>query len=102
MANRILQFSIAKNKVYQDSSFTQSESPRVLEVETDLGRPANFGFIICDGAGDITMEIQNKEQDGYGDSFTFKDGETILLNGLNIKRMRLTWVSNSAYRLLLA
>ena len=99
MPPRIIQFTTTAGKVYEDTSFVTSESPRTIEVRDDLGnKPGNAGWFINDGPGDIQVEIQNNEQSGYGDAFTTKSGEMFALNGLNIRRVKLTWVSDSAYR----
>lgn len=88
------------DNTYEDTSFTSAESPRVLNVEADLGRKAYDGYIINDGAGDIRFEISN---DGttYGAQHTQKSGEAVVLTGRTISKIRLTWVdANCGYRIL--
>jgi len=84
---------------YEDTSFVTGESPRVLDVNTDLGRNAHDGYFINDGPGTILLEISD---DGliYGAQHTIKGDEVFSLGKLDIDRIRLTWVSDSAYRCL--
>jgi len=84
---------------YEDTSFVVAETGRVLDVNTDLGRNAHDGYFINDGPGTILLEISD---DGliYGAQHTIKGDEVFGLGKLDIDRMRLTWVSNSAYRCL--
>jgi hypothetical protein len=86
---------------YEDTSFTTGDSPAVLDVFTDLGRIAHEGYVVNDGPGDITIEFSF---DGatYGGLHTLKDGEMLSFNNLKIKRIRLTWIDNSAYRVMVA
>ena len=99
MPSRMVQFTTTAGKAYEDTSFVTGDSPRTIEVRDDLAnKVGNAGWFINDGPGDIQMAIQNNEQSGYSDNFTTKSGEMFALNGLNIRRVRLTWVSNSSYR----
>lgn len=99
MPLRFNQYTTTANQSYEDTNFVAGDSPRVIEVRNDLGnKPGQAGWFINDGAGDINMEIQNNEQSIYGDAFTTKSGEMFQLNSLNIRRVRLTWVADSAYR----
>ena len=99
MPPRIIQFTTTAGKAYEDTSFVTGDSPRVIEVEDDLANKiGQAGWFINDGPGDIQVAIQNNEQSVYSDAFTTKSGEMYQLNGLNIRRVRLTWVANSAYR----
>lgn len=84
---------------YEDTLFETGETGRVLDVNTDLGRNAHDGYFICDGGGDIKVEISD---DGliYGGLHTLKSGEMLGFSKLDIDRIRLTWVSDSAYRCL--
>jgi len=101
MPSRTIQFTTTKTKAYEDTSFVTGDSPRVLEVRDDLSnKPANAGYFINDGNGDIIVQIYNNDQNDYGDQHTIKAGEMVQLNGLNIRRIKLTWVTNSAYRIL--
>lgn len=85
--------------VYEDTSFVTGESPRVLDVNTDLGRNSVDGYIINDGTGNILVEFSDNGTN-YGGQHTLQKGEVIDLKNLNIDSIRLIWVSNSSYRIL--
>jgi len=100
---KTLEFSVTKSKAYEDTSFVAGDSPVTLDFLTDVGRPANNGYFIVDGAGDILFEIWNAEQEDFGDQHTAKDGDMIILNGLHMRQLRLTHSgTDSAYRILVA
>ena len=84
---------------YEDASFVTGESPATHDVNTDLGRNGVDGYIICDGDGDIKVEISD-DGTNYGSQHTLKSGDILDLKNLDIDRIRVTWVSNSAYRTL--
>jgi hypothetical protein len=88
------------NKTYENSSFTAGDSPAVHDFYDDTNRWAIDGWITCDGAGDIQVDYT---RDGitYGDKFTMKSGETVDLLRLDIKKIRVTRVADSAYRIFL-
>jgi len=82
---------------YEDTSFLTGDSPVVLDVNADLGRNGRDGYIANDGAGNFTVEVSD---DGttYGGSHTVKAGEILEINGVDIDKVRITWIANSAYR----
>jgi len=83
---------------YSDTSFEAGDSPIVLDVRTDLERIGINGWIICDGEGDILVELSN---DGttYGTQYSLKSGEVDNLKGETISKIRLTHSgTDSAYR----
>ncbi len=86
---------------YEDTGFVTGDSPAILAVNTNLGRNGHTGYIANDGAGNFTVEISN---DGttYGGIHTLKINEILELDGLTINKIRLTWVSNSSYRVFVA
>jgi hypothetical protein len=86
------------NQVYEDSSFVVGDSPAVHDFYTDAGRYAEDGYIACDGAGDIQCQI-SREGLSYGDAFTVKKGEIVILKGMKISKIKLTWVADSSYRI---
>ncbi len=87
------------DNTYEDTSFTSAESPRVLDVEGGLGRKAYDGYIVNDGDGDIRFEISN---DGvtYGAQHTVKKNDVVNLRHRTISKIRLTWVADCGYRIL--
>ena len=90
---------IGRTIAYEDTSFVTGESPRVLDVNTDLTRNGVDGYIVNDGAGNIKVEISNNGS-SYGGQHTLKKGDIMDLRNLDIDSIRITWVANSAYRIL--
>lgn len=82
---------------FEDTSFVTGDSPVTLDFNAALGRNANCGYIINDGAGNFTVAFSN---DGvvFGDEVTLKDGEILNFNNLSVDSIRITWVADSAYR----
>lgn len=99
-AKRVVPVSaLGRSVSYEDTSFISGDSPALLLVNTDLGRNGKGGYVTNDGPGSFTLEISD---DGitYGGIHTLKNEETLLLEGTSIDRIRITWVTNSAYRVL--
>lgn len=86
------------NKTYEDTSFVTGESPVTHDFNADAGRNAIDGYIICDGPGDIQVDYS---RDGvtYGSKWTMKTKEVVNLLHYDIDKIRITWVSDSAYRI---
>jgi hypothetical protein len=82
---------------YEDTSFETGDSPAVLDVNTDLGRDGRETQIINDGPGNIGVEISN-DGASFSPSVTLHPGERFLVGDLRIDTIRLTWVTDSAYR----
>jgi len=84
-------------KTYEDVAFVVAESPVTLDVNADLGRNATDGFIINDGAGNFTVAISD---DGatFGSAHTMKTGEVFSLTNIDVDSIKITWVADSAYR----
>ena len=88
-----------RSKTYEDTSFVTGESPRTLDINTDLGRNAVDGFIINDGAGNFTVAISD-DGSTFGDALTMKSGEVFSLTNLDTDKIKITWIANSAYRVM--
>lgn len=87
------------NAVFEDTSFVAGDSPATHDVNTALGQNGQDGYIICDGAGDILVEVS---ADGatYGDQWTQKAGEVVSLKGMSVDTIRITHSgTDSAYRI---
>jgi len=84
-------------KTYEDAAFIVGDSPVTLDVNTDLGRNGKDGFIINDGAGNFTVAISD---DGttFGSAHTMKTGEVFSLTNIDVDSIKITWVADSAYR----
>ena len=85
----------------EDTNFLVGDSPKVISVYPTALHPYPVceGYIACDGAGNIEVAIS---QDGtnYGNTFTMKSGEVVGLSGSRVGKIKLTWTSDSAYRVL--
>lgn len=86
------------NKTYEDTSFVTGDSPAVHNFYGDMGRYVQDGYIICDGAGNIQVDV-SRDGIAYGDKWTMKKGEKVSFLRMDIKKIRVTWVSDSAYRI---
>jgi hypothetical protein len=92
-------FITQDNQTYEDSSFAVGDSPAVHDFYTDTGRYANDGYIICDGVGDIQVDV-SIEGLTYGDKFTLKSGEKMSFLRMKISKIRITHTgTDSAYRI---
>ena len=84
---------------YEDTSFVTGDSPVVHDVNTDLSRNGVDGSVVNDGDGDIKVEISDNGTN-YGGQHTLKKGDEFDMRNLDIDSIRITWVSDSAYRVL--
>lgn len=84
-------------KVFEDTSFVVGDSPATLDCNAALGRNATQFSVQNDGAGNFTVATSN---DGavFGDEKTMKGGEVYGIDNISIDSIRITFVSNSAYR----
>ncbi len=84
----------------EDSSFVAGDSPVTLEFYTqDFHEfPLVEGYLACDGAGNLLVEMA-QYPDVFGNQFTMKSGEVILLGGTRVGQIRITHSgTNSSYR----
>ena len=83
---------------FEDTSFVVGDSPFTADCNTALGRNATRGYIVNDGAGNITVSFST---DGavFGDENTMKKKEVIRFSNQSVDSLRLTWVADSAYRI---
>lgn len=84
-------------KTYEDTSFVTGDSPVTIDLLTDLARYGRSLLVTNDGPGNILVAVSN---DGatYSDNRTVQASETFALDGLRLDSVQLTWVANSAYR----
>jgi len=82
---------------FEDTSFVTGDSPVTLDLNTALGRNATQGYIINDGAGNFTVSFST---DGiaFGDAITMKKNEILEFEKISVDSIKITWVSDSAYR----
>ncbi len=84
---------------YEDELFETGESPRTLDVNNDLGRNVHDGYIMNDGPGKLKAQFSD---DGvsFGGIHTIKSGEPMGLGKLDIDKIKLIWVADTGYRIL--
>ena len=82
---------------FEDTSFLTGDSPVVLDLNTALGRNATQGYIINDGDGNFTVAFSTNGTD-WGDDITLKKNEVLDFERISVDSLRITWISNSAYR----
>jgi len=97
MVENVKRYINGTYKVYEDNDFVVGESPVVLDINTDLGKNSREGYITIDGPGNVLVEFADINGT-YGEQFTMKKEETINFEGLIISKIRLTHVTDSAYR----
>jgi hypothetical protein len=92
-----------KTKAYEDDNFVVEDSPVTHCVHVDLGGRGARGYIICDGPGDIRAEFStdgDSDEDTWGDQHTIKSGEKFPLDGIDMYAIKITYVTDSAYRVM--
>ena len=84
-------------ETFEDTDFLTGDSPATLDANTALGRNATEFMIINDGGGMFTVSISN-DGAAFGDEHTMKQGETWTMESISVDSIRITWVGDSAYR----
>lgn len=82
---------------FEDTSFVTGDSPVTLDFNTALGRNATTVLVINDGPGNFTYQL-SVDGSTFGDAITMKSGEFKEYSDISCDSLRITWVSNSAYR----
>ena len=82
---------------FEDTSFVTGDSPATLDLNTALGRNATKGYIINDGAGNFTVAF-SIDGSVFGDAITMKGNEILNFSNISVDSLKITWISNSAYR----
>ncbi len=94
-----VQFIEGRTASFEDTSFVTGDSPATHDVHGALGRNGHDGYIVNDGAGDLQYQISN-DGTNYGGAHTLKQDETIRLTGLDINKIKITWVADCGYRIM--
>ena len=85
-------------ETFEDSSFESGDSPVTLDANAALGRNATSGYIICDGAGNISVQFSNNGT-SFGDSHTVKSNEVLRFDRVSVDSVKITHNgTDSAYR----
>ena len=84
--------------ISEDTNFVTGDSPASFDVNTALGRNGTQFTVWNDGPGDFTVAVSN---DGatFSGEHTMKSGESFSMNDVVTDTIRITWVANSAYRI---
>jgi secreted trypsin-like serine protease len=92
-------FILGRTATFEDASFVTGDSPATHDVNAALGRNAHDGYLVNDGAGNLTYQISN-DGTNYGGAHTLKKDETVKLTGLDISKIKITWSADTAYRIM--
>lgn len=89
---------------YEDTAFATGDSPATHDVQGDFGRIVSNGFIHNYGAGVLTFAISDDAGVTYGAEVRLPAGATHTFNNatsskLKISRIRVTWVTDTSYRI---
>ncbi len=86
---------------FQDENFTAADSPVTLNINAALGEDATTAVLICDGPGDISVQISDDGVKFNTIPLLIRSQETITISSINLKLAKLTHTgSDSGYRLL--
>lgn len=88
-----------RTATFEDSSFVTGDSPATHDVNAALGRNGHDGYIVNDGDGDLQYQISN-DGTNYGGAHTLKKDETVKLTGLDIDSIKIIWVADCGYRIM--
>jgi len=91
------------NKSYENAAFVVGQSPVLIDFNADAGRNAKQGWITCDGIAGVGNIQVAFSRDGitFGDNWTMQPGEGTNLESFDIDTLRITYVADSAYRVVL-
>lgn len=84
---------------FEDTSFVTGDSPVTLDINAALGRNANVTTVINDGTGNFTVAYSTNGS-AFGDEITMKKGESLTFKDISVDSIRITWVTNSSYRVM--
>jgi hypothetical protein len=94
-----LPYIAGRTATFEDSSFVTGDSPATHDVNAALSRNGHDGYIVNDGAGDLQYQISD-DGTNYGGAHTLKKDETVRLTGLQVNKIKMTWVANCGYRIM--
>lgn len=83
-----------------DTSFSLIDSPVTLDANTTLGQNSIDGFIINNGTGRLTYQI-SKDGAAFDDSINLEPHMGHSLRDLDIDSIKITWVTDTSYELVL-
>lgn len=80
-----------------DTSFVTGDSPATIDMNDALSRNATSFTVFNDGPGDFTIATSNNGA-AFGGEHTMKSSEVFSTDDLSVDTLRITWVADSAYR----
>jgi len=80
------------------TSFLVGASPAILDVNAALGEDGRAFEIINDGPGNFTVAISN-DGTSFGSEATVKQQEVYAVENITLSKVRITHVTDSAYRI---
>ena len=88
--------------VFEDTSFVVGDDGAVINIMDNLSSGTSYhrasGYIACDGVGSIGVQIAETPND-YCDQMLLKAGEVISLDQSRIGYIKLNYIADSAYRI---
>lgn len=89
------------NSVAYEGSLTTGPDV-VCNFHTDAvpQRNAHYGYLINDGPGDLQISW-SYDGTNYGGVHTVKIGEQISFDGFTLNKLKLTWITDTSYRILM-
>ena len=90
---------------YKAYEFTINAGANEHDFFSDTGKRATSGRIVNDGAGELTFAVLSNTNGPihigktYGDEITLMSEEEFGLDGLEIEKIRVTWVADTSYRI---
>jgi len=91
--------SVVNPKKYEGSVATVGV-PTTLDVNDDLGHNAGDGYIVCDGPGNLEVDL-SYDGSTFEEDITVKKNEVLLLGGMNIDSIKIDVTTDgTAYRVL--
>jgi hypothetical protein len=82
---------------FKDTNFVTGSSGVIHDINgSSLGRNATTVTILNDGPGELTFALSNNGND-FGNEITLKNTEGLTFN-VSVDSVRVTWVADSAYR----
>lgn len=103
-------------KVYEDTNFVTGDSPVTHDFQAAKGYMAEAGWIFNYGTGDLQMKVEGnrlgKRHAGQNETVLLASAETIRVPArgyydlknlnMNIAKVQIIWVEDTAYSLTLA
>ena len=84
---------------FTDTSFVTGDSPATHDIIGSLSRQGVQGYLVNDGLGDLTFALSS-DGTNFGDEVRMKSSDQPFnFCAFNIRKIRVTFVANSAYRI---